>query len=108
MEWLWLVVALLVVLGMLGMVLPLLPGVPLLFGGLLLAAWLDDFSRVSALTMGVIGIVAALAWLVDLLASLLTARSAGASKLALWGTLAGALLGLAGGVPGLIIGTVLG
>ena len=36
---LWLLAAVLVVVGLLGLILPALPGAPLLFAGLLVAAW---------------------------------------------------------------------
>lgn len=108
MEWLWLIVFLLVLAGLAGIVLPALPGVPLLYGGLLLAAWIDDFARVSVTAIVLIGIIAILAWLVDLVASLITTKSAGASRQALIGTVVGGLIGIVGGLLGIILGTVLG
>lgn len=108
MEWLWLVAILLVALGVAGLLMPMLPGVPLLFGGLLLGAWIDHFSRVSALTIVVIGVFALIAWGIDFVASLMTAKSAGGSRLALWGTMMGAVVGILGGVVGLIIGPIIG
>jgi uncharacterized protein len=106
MEWLWILVFVLVVLGILGLALPVLPGVPILFGGLLLAAWIDAFAKVSGNTMIVIGVIALLAWLIDFVASLMTTKSVGASRQALIGTLIGGLIGILGGIPGIIIGTV--
>ncbi|HQQ34155.1 MAG TPA: DUF456 domain-containing protein, partial [Methylophilus sp.] len=94
MEWLWLVAILLILLGLLGMVLPVLPGSALIFGGMLLAAWIDNFSRISTLTLAMLGTLAILAWAIDFIASLFTAKRAGASKQALWGTLIGGFLGL--------------
>ncbi len=108
MEWLWIVAILLVLIGVAGTLLPMLPGVPLVFAGLLLAAWLDGFAKVSMLTMLIIGAIAVSAWVVDIAASVITAKKAGASKQALWGAAIGALLGIFGGMPGLIIGPALG
>lgn len=108
MEWLWIFVFVLVVLGILGLALPVLPGVPLLFGGLLLAAWIDEFTKVSGTTIAVIGVIALLAWLIDIVASVITTKSVGASRQALIGTLIGAGVGILGGVPGIILGTVAG
>lgn len=108
MEWLWLVAVLLVVLGLAGLVLPALPGVPLFFGGLLLGAWIDGFTRVSVTTVVILGVIALLAWLVDFVASLITTKSAGASRQAMIGTIVGGLLGILGGIVGIILGTVLG
>lgn len=106
MEWLWILVFVLVVLGILGLVLPMLPGIHLLLGGLLLAAWIDAFTKVSVNTVIVIGVIALLAWLIDIVASLITTKSVGASRQALIGTLIGGLIGILGGIPGIIIGTV--
>lgn len=108
MDWYWVVVALLVVSGFAGLLLPILPGIVFIFSGLLLAAWIDDFSRVSQTTMIVISVISLLAWGIDFFASYLTAKKAKASKLALYGTLIGAIVGILGGVIGLIIGPIIG
>src|SRR3546814_6833052 len=45
---LWYVLAaLMVIVGLAGTILPALPGLPLVFGGMLLAAWADGFERVA-------------------------------------------------------------
>lgn len=108
MDWQIIVAILLVVVGIAGTVLPMLPGVPLVFAGLLLAAWHGGFDQVSVLTMVIIGVIAALAWAVDFFASIVTAKKVGASKYALWGAGIGAIVGIAGGIVGLIIGPAIG
>ena len=108
MDWQIIVAILLVVVGIAGTVLPMLPGVPLVFAGLLLAAWHGGFDQVSIITMVIIGAIAAMAWAVDFFASIVTAKKVGASKYALWGAGIGALVGIAGGVVGLIIGPAIG
>lgn len=108
MEWLWAVALLLVIIGVAGIVLPMLPGLPLLFAGLLLGAWLDGFSRVSGMALMMVGLLALLGFLVDFLASMLSVKSVGASRQAVVGTLIGGVVGILGGVPGLIFGTVIG
>ena len=50
MDWQILVAILLVVIGIAGTILPMLPGVPLVYAGLLLAAWHDSFDKVSIFT----------------------------------------------------------
>ena len=52
---LWLLAGLLMLAGLVGTVLPALPGVPLIFGGVLLAAWIDDFQRIGGWTVTAIG-----------------------------------------------------
>jgi uncharacterized protein YqgC (DUF456 family) len=108
MDWQIIVAVLLVVIGIAGTVLPMLPGVPLVFAGLLLAAWHGGFDQVGILTMVIIGAIAGMAWAVDFFASVVTAKKAGASKYALWGAGIGALVGIAGGIVGLIIGPAIG
>jgi uncharacterized protein YqgC (DUF456 family) len=97
-----------VLLGLAGIVLPLLPGMPLLFGGLWLLAWLDEFSRVGALTLGILAAMAVLAWLADYAAAALGVRRVGASGLAVAGAAIGAIVGLLGGLAGVIVGPILG
>ena len=108
MDWQIMVAILLVVVGIAGTVLPMLPGVPLVFAGLLLAAWHSGFDQVSILTIVVIGVITAMAWVVDFFASIVTAKKVGASKYALWGAGIGAVLGIAGGIVGLIVGPAIG
>ena len=108
MDWQIIVAILLVVIGVAGTILPMLPGVPLVFAGLLLAAWHGGFEQVSILTMVIIGVIAVLAWAVDFFASVLTAKKVGASKYALWGAGIGAVVGIAGGIVGLIVGPAIG
>jgi len=100
--------AILVLAGLAGLVLPVIPGIVLVFAGLAVAAWADGFTRVGAWGFVIIGVLAALAFAVDFLASLLGARRAGASGLALAGAAVGAFIGLLFGVPGLILGPFIG
>lgn len=97
-----------IVLGFFGTLLPALPGVPLMFSGTLLIAWLDGFTRVSIVTLSVLGVLALMAWAIDFFASYATAKRAGASQYALWGILIGAVIGVFAGIAGLLIGPVLG
>lgn len=108
MDWQIIVAVLLVVIGIAGTILPMLPGVPLVFAGLLLAAWHGGFNQVGVLTMVIIGAIGLLAWMVDFIASIITAKKFGASKQALWGAGIGAVLGIAGGIVGIIIGPAIG
>ena len=62
------IAAILVVLGVLGTVLPVLPGALLVFGGLFLAAWAQDFTRVGLWGLALIGALLVLALAVDFFA----------------------------------------
>lgn len=105
---LWVAAIVAVLLGLAGVVLPLLPGTPLMFGGLWLAAWLDGYSRVSLFTVGVLALMALLAWVADYAAAALGVKRVGASGRAMAGAALGAVLGAFAGLPGLIVGPVLG
>src|SRR6185503_473914 len=67
----WLLVVTLVLVGLAGAVLPAIPGVPLVFAGLWLGAWIDGYAQVSGWTVGVLGVLTLLAMAVDLVASAL-------------------------------------
>jgi uncharacterized protein YqgC (DUF456 family) len=105
---LWVLAAGLIVLGLLGTVLPVLPGTVLVLAGVILGAWIDDFVRVGVGTLLLIGALAVLAWLVEWAASLLGAQRAGASGLALLGAAIGTVLGLALGLVGVLFMPLLG
>ena len=48
---LWIVAGVLVLAGLAGLILPAIPGAPLIFTGLLLGAWADNFVYVGAWTI---------------------------------------------------------
>ncbi len=104
----WVVSATLIVAGLAGTVLPLLPGTLLVWAGLLLGAWIDDFTRVSVGTVVFVTLLAALAWALDFVAGLMGAKRAGASKLALVGAATGTVLGLLMGLIGVLFMPLIG
>ncbi|CAG0964804.1 hypothetical protein BURK2_00942 [Burkholderiales bacterium] len=108
MEWWWLAVVVLVLVGFAGLVLPVLPGVLFIFAGLWLGAWIDAYERVGVAMVVLIGVLGLIGWVIDFVAGLLGAKAVGASAMALGGAALGALLGLFFGLPGLILGPVLG
>lgn len=100
--------AALIILGMAGAILPALPGVPLVFGGMLLAAWADHFQHVGAVTLTLLGVLCVVALLIDFIAGVMGARRVGASSRALWGATIGTFAGLFFGIPGLLLGPFVG
>ena len=105
---LWILCAALILAGLAGTVLPVLPGTVLVWGGILLGAWIDDFARVSVTTVVVISVLAILAWGLDYAAGLLGAQKAGASKLALMGAALGTVVGLFMGLVGVLFMPLVG
>lgn len=108
-ELLWYVLAaVLIVAGLAGTVVPALPGVPLVFAGMLLAAWVDGFTHIGAATLVILGVLALIATLLDFIAGVLGARHVGASRRALVGAAIGTVVGLFFGIPGLLLGPFIG
>ncbi len=105
---LWLLAALLIVLGFAGLILPALPGIPLVFAGLLLLAWAENFAYVGWITLTLLGVLALLSYGVDLLAAAFGAKRFGASPRAVTGAALGALAGLFFGLPGIVLGPFVG
>ena len=105
---LWILGALLVVIGVIGIVIPALPGTVLIFFGLLIAASADGFTRVGGWTLGLIGVIGAASYAVDFVAGALGANRAGASPRAVVGAALGTLLGIPLGLPGVIFGPLVG
>ena len=98
----WLLSVGMIIVGIAGTVLPALPGVVLVFAGIVLGAWIDGFARVSGWTVAFIGVLAAMAFAVDYLAAVLGAKKVGASRLALLGAAIGTVLGIFTGLIGLV------
>jgi hypothetical protein len=105
---LWILAVVLIAAGVAGLALPMLPGAPLLFGGLLLAAWAEDFAYVGTGGIITLGILAALTYAVDIIAAVLGAKKFGASKQAIIGAAIGTLVGLFFGFVGILLGPFLG
>ena len=105
---LWVLVVILIIAGIAGLVLPALPGAPVLFAGLLLAAWIENFTYVGVKTLVVLGVMAVLSYIIDFLAGVLGAKRFGASPRALWGATLGALVGIFLGLPGVLLGPFVG
>ena len=105
---LWIAAIALIVLGLAGTVLPALPGTAFVLGGIVLAAWIDDFTRVGVGTLAVVAVLAVAAWVLDYAAGLLGARRAGASRQALVGAALGTVAGLLMGVVGVLFMPLVG
>ena len=105
---LWTLAIALVAVGLVGVVLPAVPGTLLIFAGLLIGAWADGFARVGAGTLVVLAVLAAASYGIDFVAAALGVKRLGASRRAMAGAALGTLLGLPLGLPGLIVGPFIG
>ena len=103
-EWLaWAASVALIAVGLAGTVLPALPGPALVLAGIVVGAWIDDFTRVGGWTIAIVAALTALAWVLDYLAGLMGAKRAGASPQALTGAAIGTVLGLFMGLIGVFV-----
>jgi hypothetical protein len=105
---LWLLCAALIVSGIAGTVLPLLPGTALVLAGIVVGAWMDGFTKVGGGTVAAIAALAALSWLLEYLAALMGAQRAGASRAALVGAAVGTVVGLMMGIVGVLFMPLVG
>jgi uncharacterized protein YqgC (DUF456 family) len=106
--WWWVLAITLMVVGVIGTFLPVLPGALLVFGGMLLAAWIDDFQRVGWITLVILGVLTLLVFIVDIVSGLLGAKRVGASRLALVGAAIGTVVGMFFGLIGILIAPFIG
>jgi hypothetical protein len=105
---LWIAASLLLIAGFAGIVLPALPGVLLVFAGLVFAAWAEGFAYVGWGTISILAALTIASYVIDALAGLLGAKRFGAGKYGLIGATIGTLVGLALGLPGIILGPFIG
>ncbi len=100
---------LLILVGIVGAVLPMLPGPALVWLGAFLLAWADGFHTLGVGTLALLFALTLLAAGAQWLAGTLGARTQGASWLGVIAGIVGAVVGLIlGNLPGLLIGGVLG
>ncbi len=104
----FLVAAACIVIGLIGAVLPALPGLPLVFVGMLVAAWADGFNNVPIWVLVVLGLLTLASLAIDFWATALGARRVGASRKAVIGAMLGTLGGLFFGPFGLLLGPFAG
>jgi len=99
---------LLIAIGLAGVVLPIIPGIPLMFAGMWLLAWVQNFVQVGPTMLWILAILTVLSVVVDLLASVLGAQRVGASRAGLFGAAIGTVVGLFFGLPGILLGPLIG
>jgi uncharacterized protein len=105
---LWILSVALMLIGLAGTVLPALPGTLFVLAGIVLGAWIDDFTRVGWGVLAVVIALAVLAWVLDYVAGLMGARKVGASRQALIGAALGTVVGLFMGLIGVFFMPLVG
>lgn len=93
--------------GLAGVVLPVIPGVPIIFGAALLYAILTDFSAISGQTLIIFAVLTVASMILDWAASLMGVKKMGGSYAGMIGAFIGMIVGLS--LPGVgIIGFIIG
>jgi len=109
---LWVVAVALIAVGVAGVVLPALPGIAFVYGGIVLGAWIGHFEQVGSGTVIALGILAAIGIGIDYAATTIAAQKAGASKLGLIGAAVGTIAGIFTGLIGIfflpLVGAAIG
>ena len=95
-------------LGVAGVVLPALPGAPLIARGAVLVAWAGNFQLVGWGAVIAVALISIVIFAVDYVATLLGAKAFGASRWAIVGGAIGLVVGMFLGVPGIIFGPAIG
>jgi uncharacterized protein YqgC (DUF456 family) len=95
--------------GLIGSVLPFVPGSPLILLGAFVYAWYTDFLVVTWGTLVILLLLTVLSQILDYLASILGAKKFGASRWGMSGAFLGGIIGLfSGGILGILIGPFIG
>ena len=104
----WLLSVALIVVGVAGTVLPALPGTVFVLAGIVLGAWIDDFTRVGTPILIAAAVLTVISILLDYVAGLLGAKRAGASRKAVIGAAVGTVVGLFMGIIGVLFMPLVG
>ena len=105
---LWIAAVAMVIVGLIGVVMPALPGHMLILAGLVVGAWAEGFTRVGVWTLVLVGVIALASYGVDFVAVALGAKRLGASARAMTGAALGTFAGFFFGLPGVIVGPFVG
>lgn len=96
------------IVGLLGTVLPILPGAILIYGGMIIYGLMTGFATLDFTFFLIQGLVFAFIFVVDYWATAAGTRRFGGSKQAGWGAAIGMIVGLFIGPLGILIGPFLG
>ncbi len=104
----WTLTVSLLIAGVIGLVLPFVPGPLILFGATLLHSWLRPASALNGWFIAIEALLLALAFASDFFCGALGSRWFGGSGWGIVGVVLGAVVGLFFGLPGMILGPLAG
>ena len=108
MAFVYALVALLFIVGLVGSVMPALPGVVLILAGAVVHAVATGFDPIGPGRLAILALLMAVAYALDYAAGALGVKRFGGSGWAVTGAVVGALVGLFFGLPGLLLGPLVG
>ena len=105
----WIIVLLLFVVGLIGTLVPALPGVGLIWLGIAIYAWASGFDPITLPMLGILAVMALLASGASYAGAALGSRLGGGKKLSIGGAVIGAIIGLmVANIVGLFVVAFLG
>ncbi len=99
---------LLILVGVAGTIIPALPGIPMIFAGAWLIAYMEDYLYFGWGTLIALGVLTVISIIIDWVSQTMGAQKAGATKLGLTGALLGTIIGIPFGLIGIFLFPVIG
>ena len=99
---------LLILVGVAGTIIPSLPGIPMIFAGAWLIAYMEDYLYFGWGTLIALGVLTVISIIIDWVSQTMGAQKAGATKLGLTGALLGTIIGIPFGLVGIFLFPVIG
>ena len=98
----------LILVGLAGTIIPALPGIPMIFAGGWLIAYLEDYQFFGWGTLIALGVLTVISLIIDWVSQTMGAQKAGATKLGLTGAFVGTIVGIPFGLVGIFLFPVIG
>ena len=99
---------LLILVGLAGTIIPALPGIPMIFAGAWLIAYMEDYMYFGWGTLIALGVLTVISIIIDWVSQTMGAQKAGATKMGLTGALLGTIIGIPFGLVGIFLFPVIG
>ena len=97
-----------ILVGLAGTVIPALPGIPMIFAGAWIIAWVGDYEHIGWVSLVFLAVLTVIGLVVDWVAQTMGAKKAGASRYGLAGSLIGTIAGIFMGIWGILFMPLVG
>ena len=97
-----------ILVGLAGTIIPALPGIPMIFAGAWLIAYMEDYMYFGWGTLIALGVLTVISIIIDWVSQSMGAQKAGATKLGLTGAFLGTIVGIPFGLVGIFLFPVIG